>query len=107
MSKFCDPRYILTVQKTDEQLSRNGLTYRYRNDDDFGRPDSTFTLCSFWMISALFKIGQKDEAYHRFENLISYMNHLGLIDTAVLLYSDQGDKQEQENIYAKRMELAE
>jgi len=127
-----DPRYILTVQKTDEHLSRNGLTYRYRNDDDFGTPDSTFTLCSFWMISALFKIGQKDEAYRRFENLISYMNHLGLlsedidvktgrllgnfpqayshlglIDTAVLLYSDQGDQQEQENIYVKKMELAE
>jgi len=59
-------------------LLYNGLVYRYINADDFGKPASSFTICTFWLIQALFRIGMKEEAKNIFENLLSYGNHLGL-----------------------------
>lgn len=76
--KADDPKYISTVKKTEERLCKNGLMYRYLNEDDFGKPQSSFTLCSFWMISALFKTGEKEKALSMLENLLSHSNHLGL-----------------------------
>ena len=73
-----DPRYISTVKATQAMLSQNGLMYRYRNDDDFGRPKSSFTICTFWLINALYKIGEKETAIGLFEQVLSYGNHLGL-----------------------------
>jgi GH15 family glucan-1,4-alpha-glucosidase len=54
------------------------LVYRYINPDDFGRPVSSFTICTFWLIQALFKIGLRDEAKVIFENILAWGNHLGL-----------------------------
>jgi GH15 family glucan-1,4-alpha-glucosidase len=73
-----DPKYISTVKTTQAMLSDNGLMYRYRNEDDFGKPKSSFTICTFWLINALNKIGEKDVAINLFEQLLSYSNHLGL-----------------------------
>lgn len=73
-----DPRYISTVKATQRELSRNGLMYRYKNRDDFGLPTSSFTICTFWLIQALDKIGEHDEARELFDQLLSYSNHLGL-----------------------------
>ncbi len=36
--------------------------YRYKSEDDFGLPSSSFTICTFWLIEALFMIGEKKEA---------------------------------------------
>ncbi|WP_424494254.1 glycoside hydrolase family 15 protein [Salinimicrobium sp. GXAS 041] len=73
-----DPRYISTVKATEKELCYNGLLYRYKNKDDFGRPSSSFTICTFWFINSLFKIGEKDKAIKMFNELLSYSNHLGL-----------------------------
>jgi len=73
-----DPKYVSTVKKTYEELCRDGLMYRYINKDDFGLPSSSFTICTFWMINALFKIGERKKAKEMFDNLLSYSNHLGL-----------------------------
>ena len=73
-----DPRYISTVKATQAVLSHNGLMYRYRNEDDFGQPKSSFTICTFWLINALYKIGEKEVAVGLFEQLLEYSNHLGL-----------------------------
>ncbi len=73
-----DERYISTVKATQKELSKNGLMYRYKNQDDFGLPSSSFTICTFWMIQALYKTGEKEEAQNLFEQLLSYSNHLGL-----------------------------
>jgi GH15 family glucan-1,4-alpha-glucosidase len=111
-----DPRFIATVRQTQEQLSRNGLLYRYRNQDDFGEPLSAFTACSFWMVKALVAIGARDEARGMFEDLLACANpkglygedldfetrrhlgnfpqaysHLALIDCALLLGEDEDD----------------
>lgn len=73
-----EPRYVSTVKAIEKELSRDGLMYRYKNRDDFGLPSSSFTICSFWLINSLYKIGQKKKAHQYFEQILSYSNHLGL-----------------------------
>lgn len=74
-----DPRYVATVRETGRQLLRNGLMYRYKNQDDFGLPSSSFTICTFWYIMALFKIGDRKEAELMFRKMLKYRNHVGLL----------------------------
>ncbi len=76
--KADDQRYKKTVLAVQKELEHDGLMYRYKNEDDFGEPQSAFTICSFWLINSLYKIGLKDEAKRKFETLLSYSNHLGL-----------------------------
>ena len=52
--------------------------YRYNNEDDFGLPSSAFTICTFWLIRALYVIGEKEDARCLFNEVLSYSNHLGL-----------------------------
>ncbi len=71
-------RYKSTVHSIRKELEYKGLMFRYVNHDDFGTPKSAFTICSFWLINALYKIGEKKAAIERFERLLVYSNHLGL-----------------------------
>jgi len=73
-----DPRFVSTVKATEKELCNDGLMYRYKNKDDFGLPSSSFTICSFWFINSLYKIGEKEKAKKLFDQLLSYSNHLGL-----------------------------
>ena len=73
-----DPRFVSTVQATEKELCEDGLMYRYKNTDDFGKPTSSFTICTFWLIDSLYKIGEKRKAKAMFDQLLSYSNHLGL-----------------------------
>ncbi|MEM1137412.1 MAG: glycoside hydrolase family 15 protein [Bacteroidota bacterium] len=72
------PKYISTVKAIDRELCYEGLLYRYKNKDDFGLPSSSFTICTFWFINSLFKIGEEERAKKMFDQLLSYGNHLGL-----------------------------
>jgi GH15 family glucan-1,4-alpha-glucosidase len=73
-----DERYVSTVHAIGKELSNDGLLYRYKNEDDFGLPSSSFTVCTFWYINSLFKIGEHAKALEYFERLLGYSNHLGL-----------------------------
>jgi len=73
-----DPRYKKTVLAIQKELEYKDLMFRYKNKDDFGEPQSAFTICSFWLINSLYKIGLKDEATRKFNKLLSCGNHLGL-----------------------------
>ena len=53
--------------------------YRYKSKDDFGNPTSAFTICTFWLIEALYVIGEHDEAKEIFDSLIKNVNHVGLL----------------------------
>ncbi|MFA7140967.1 MAG: glycoside hydrolase family 15 protein [Proteiniphilum sp.] len=78
---FIEPdneRYVKTVKAIRENLYHEGLMYRYKSEDDFGLPSSSFTICTFWLIEALFIIGEREEAREIFEKMISYSNHVGL-----------------------------
>jgi len=74
-----DPQYVATVLQTQNILSRDGLMFRYRNQDDFGVPRSSFTVCSFWLIKSLFKTGRVKEAETLFRRVLRYRNHVGLL----------------------------
>ncbi|MFO7687330.1 MAG: glycoside hydrolase family 15 protein [Desulfobacterales bacterium] len=78
-----DPKYISTVRLTYEQLSRDGLMYRYRNADDFGVPATSFTVCTFWLIKSLYKIGEIKAAMRLFEQVLSYANPVGLFSEGI------------------------
>ncbi|OUW34401.1 MAG: glycoside hydrolase [Flavobacteriaceae bacterium TMED179] len=71
-------RFKNTVKAIEKELAHNGLLYRYKNKDDFGLPSSSFTVCTFWFINSLIKIGEVKKAKEYFEKLLSYSNHLGL-----------------------------
>ncbi len=73
-----DSKYQKTVIAVKKALYHKGLMYRYINDDDFGKPTSSFTICTFWLIQALFRIGMKEEAKQIFDNLLVCGNHVGL-----------------------------
>ncbi len=73
-----DPRFIATVEKSLKELCVDGLMYRYRNQDDFGEPQSAFTVCSFWMVKALASVNRLDEAHSLFNSLVEAANGHGL-----------------------------
>lgn len=73
-----EERYISTVNAIEKELCQDGLMYRYKNRDDFGLPSSSFTICTFWLINSLYKIGEKEKAHRYFDQVLSYSNHLGL-----------------------------
>lgn len=73
-----DLRYVQTVNLSYERLCRNGLMYRYTNSDDFGLPTTSFTVCTFWMIKSLHRIGRTELAKEMVDELLARGNHLGL-----------------------------
>ncbi len=73
-----DPRFVGTVERSQQELCVGGLMYRYRNQDDFGEPNSAFTVCSFWLVKALASIGRRQEARQIYEALLAAANGHGL-----------------------------
>src|SRR3546814_289755 len=57
-----DLRFVATVEAIGKQLKRGNGLFRYIAPDDFGTPETSFTICTFWYIDALAAIGRKDEA---------------------------------------------
>jgi GH15 family glucan-1,4-alpha-glucosidase len=74
----------LHLKRVEEALrTEEGLIYRYRHADDFGVPETTFLICTYWYIEALACVGRLDDAIWHFENLLRYQNHLGLLSEDV------------------------
>lgn len=81
---YLDPKSekaALHVKAIEEKLvTKEGLVYRYLHEDDFGKPQSTFLICSFWYVEALACIGRLEEAQVIFERLLQKApNHLNLL----------------------------
>jgi len=74
-----DPRYVATVEAVGRDLRRGDALFRYVAPDDFGEPETSFTICTFWYIDALAATGRADEARAMFERLLARRNHLGLL----------------------------
>jgi GH15 family glucan-1,4-alpha-glucosidase len=74
-----DPRYLGTVAAVERHLKRGDHLLRYAVADDFGIPETAFTVCTFWYINALAAIGRRDEARAMFERLLGCRNHVGLL----------------------------
>jgi GH15 family glucan-1,4-alpha-glucosidase len=78
-----DPRFIGTLRAVEQHLQRGDFLLRYDEEDDFGRPDSAFIVCTLWWILALANTGETDRARKLFENILSRRNHLGLLSEDV------------------------
>jgi len=76
-----DPRISATVLAIADELTENGLVLRYRvdqTDDGFASSEGTFTICSFWLVSALAEIGELARARGLCEKLLSHASPLAL-----------------------------
>ena len=74
-----DPRFLATLDAVQQRLGRNRWLLRYAHPDDFGRPETAFTICSFWHVNALHAAGRHDEARAMFERLLAARTRLGLL----------------------------
>ncbi len=76
-----DPRVRATVLAIADELTQDGLVLRYRvheTDDGLSGEEGSFTICSFWLVSALVEIGEVDRAKELCERLLSYASPLAL-----------------------------
>jgi GH15 family glucan-1,4-alpha-glucosidase len=77
-----DPRWLSTLQAIQKSLVRDGMVYRYHNDDSqidgLCGTEGAFAACSFWYVECLARAGQLDKAHLEFEQLLRYANPLGL-----------------------------
>src|SRR5207245_6870475 len=70
-----------TVLAIADELTVDGMVLRYRTaetDDGLRGEEGTFTICSFWLVSALCEIGELDRARALCERLLSYASRLQL-----------------------------
>ena len=74
-----DSRFIATVEAIGRDLRQGDALFRYVAPDDFGTPETSFTICTFWYIDALAAIGREDEAREMFERILARRNPLGLL----------------------------
>jgi alpha,alpha-trehalase len=82
-----DERVRATVLATADELTEEGLVLRYRveeTDDGFSGEEGPFTICSFWLVSALTEIGEVVRARALCEKLLSCASEL-------LLYAEEID----------------
>ena len=76
-----DDRVTKTVLAVADELTRDGLVLRYRveeTDDGLHGEEATFTICSFWLASALSEIGKRNEARELCERLLGLAGSLDL-----------------------------
>jgi alpha,alpha-trehalase len=76
-----DPRIRATVLAIADELTAEGFVLRYRvdeTDDGLSGEEGTFTICSFWLVSALVEIGELARARALCERLLSHASSLGL-----------------------------
>jgi GH15 family glucan-1,4-alpha-glucosidase len=76
-----DPRVRGTVLAIADELTENDLVLRYRThetDDGLAGEEGSFTICSFWLVSALVEIGEVQRARDLCDKLLSYASPLAL-----------------------------
>jgi alpha,alpha-trehalase len=78
-----DPRIRNTVFAIADELTVDDLVLRYRTKDtDDGvageGEEGTFTICSFWLVSALTEMGEYSRAHRLCEKVLSFASPLGL-----------------------------
>lgn len=78
-----DERVLSTRKAIEKQLSQDGLVYRYLQDDGLPGSDSTFTLCSFWLVMNLALAGEVSEAREHFGRICGFANDVGLLSEQI------------------------
>jgi alpha,alpha-trehalase len=76
-----DKRIISTVLAIADELTQDGLVLRYKvegTDTGFDGKEGTFTICSFWLVTALAMIGETERAHALCQKLLSFAGPLQL-----------------------------
>src|SRR5271157_4902620 len=76
-----DERVRATVLAIADELTEDGLVLRYKvdsTDTGFEGKEGTFTICSFWLVTALAMIGEQDRALALAQKLLSFAGPLNL-----------------------------
>jgi GH15 family glucan-1,4-alpha-glucosidase len=80
-----DPRVVSTVTAIQRDLVSDGLVRRYQlatgpsEVDGLSGSEGAFLACSFWLVTALQRIGREDQANELFERLLGLRNDVGLL----------------------------
>ena len=67
--------------RSPTELTENGFVLRYRTDetdDGLSGKEGTFLICSFWLVSALAIVGERQQAQDLMEQLLRIASPLGL-----------------------------
>ena len=75
-----DPKRVegtIAAVRADLEVS-DGLVYRYLPKDGRTEREGAFLPCSFWLVQALARSGQVEEATRLFEDLLGLANDVGL-----------------------------
>jgi alpha,alpha-trehalase len=76
-----DPRLRASVLAIADELTEHGFVLRYRTDetdDGLSGKEGTFLICSFWLVSALAVVGERQRARDLMERLLRIGSRLGL-----------------------------
>jgi GH15 family glucan-1,4-alpha-glucosidase len=82
-----DERVKATVLAIADELTQDGLVLRYKvegTDTGFDGDEGTFTICSFWLVTALAMIGETERAHALCQKLLSFAGPL-------MLYAEEID----------------
>jgi GH15 family glucan-1,4-alpha-glucosidase len=74
-----DPRFTATLDAVQRDLRRGDHVLRYADNDDFGKPETAFNFCTFWLIEALYMVGERDEARRLYEAMLARRTSAGLL----------------------------
>ncbi len=87
-----DPRIRDTVLAIADELTIHDLVLRYKveeTDDGFSGEEGSFTICSFWLVSALCEIGEFERARKLCAKLLSFAGPLQLYGEEIDAHSGQ------------------
>ncbi|MDQ4213442.1 glycoside hydrolase family 15 protein [Microbacterium capsulatum] len=82
---FCAPddeRMLVTVERIEQTLMRDGLVLRYRTSsgvDGLSGAEHPFLACSFWLVEQYAATGRTDDARRLMTRLCAYRNDVGLL----------------------------
>ena len=76
---FDDPRFLATLARIERDLLRGTHLLRYAVEDDFGKPENAFNICTFWYINALAGVGRREEARALFDVMLKHRSASGLL----------------------------
>jgi GH15 family glucan-1,4-alpha-glucosidase len=74
-----DPRFLATFEAVEKGLRRGEHMLRYAAEDDFGRPETAFNFCTFWLIEALHLVGRTEEARALYAKMLERLTPAGLL----------------------------
>ncbi len=84
-----DPQMTATISVVRRELGHGPLLDRYSGEDGLAGGEGAFLCCSFWLVDALARAGDIDQATELMDELIGLANDVGL-------YAEEVDQETRE-----------